>query len=377
MEENIIKEENNENKEFLIYPSKLSRRLLTFLADGFLAFILCIFLFEIVVLPLGKLSVNYGTKYSDYVNVINERYDFLYSNNYLFYENENTKYSYNSNVEYTANEFIHYYAFDKDVSLKKYEIFENYYVNKKGLDENTFLQNKYKYESSDSFKKYFEIDLKTSPYTIQMRETYRNLFKPYFETENAISDAGKKEMTTFKSQFFQGTFLGMTNDLYSSDNYIIGLNNDINTFKDYQNNLYIYCSYISFVLVVIILYLIIPLIDKKGRTVGKIIMKQEVINTNTLQNPHINLKISLFFLNTLESLSFLMFVPWISAGFSTLFSLVPLFYPSAIALLYCLISFVIACANTLNKSIKELVTFTMVVDSSLMDQYYIERGYSA
>ena len=80
--------------------------------------------------------------------------------------------------------------------------------------------------------------------------------------------------------------------------------------------------------------LLVPLIDKKGRTVGKIILKIQRIKRDNFKIVTKLDKVSIFLLSTLEVLPILMFIPWISAGFAGIFSLSYLFYISAVGFLY-------------------------------------------
>ena len=54
-----------EKKVIDIYPTKKTRRVLSFLGDFFINFILTIFIFNMIVLPIAKYSSSYKTKYEE------------------------------------------------------------------------------------------------------------------------------------------------------------------------------------------------------------------------------------------------------------------------------------------------------------------------
>ena len=80
-------------------------------------------------------------------------------------------------------------------------------------------------------------------------------------------------------------------------------------------------------------------------------------------------------MSLLEQIPIILFIPFISVGITEIFTLSSLLIVSIVGATYCLVDLVIALANKLNYSIKELLTGTVVVDKALMDQYYREVVY--
>ena len=72
--------------DFSIYPEKMSRKILVFLADMALALIAGILLFELVTLPITKLSGVYNQIVNQSNEYTSKRTEILYDNDVLFYE---------------------------------------------------------------------------------------------------------------------------------------------------------------------------------------------------------------------------------------------------------------------------------------------------
>ena len=75
----------------------------------------------------------------------------------------------------------------------------------------------------------------------------------------------------------------------------------------------------------------------------------------------------------IENFSMLVFIPFISLGFSKIFSLTVLLIFSIISVIYCLINLCIAAGNSYNKSIKELFFNMIVIDTKASDELLIYK----
>lgn len=375
--------QENENK-FYIYPTKISRRILSYLGDLFICFIVSIFLFEIAVLPIGKLACNYQNTYSDYITKINTRYDVLYNKQVLFYDENSadTKYVYNTIYEYTADKYLQYYV-TKDLTYKKYDVITNYWtINAVSpISFSDMVKKQLLAGTNNAFDKYFDaeftvVDGKKNYTSIALKETYIDLFLAYYQPTNQISDKGKTEMQNFKDQFFQGSIFSIVNDVSLTDQTYIEATNVINIYQGNFNILYEVSAGITFFIVTFLQFFLFPFFDKRRRTPAKLIMGIEAISlNNNYENFTKKTFFPLYLLNALEMLAILLFIPSISLQFSGIFRLMPLLIVSGVSLIYGLISLIIAFGNSYNKSIKELITVSIIVDSKLMDDYFVARGY--
>ena len=71
-------EENNQEQKYLdIYPISKGKRILTFLADFFITLITSIFLFNIIIYPIGKTIAKTDEKTNEIYTLEKEKYDLL------------------------------------------------------------------------------------------------------------------------------------------------------------------------------------------------------------------------------------------------------------------------------------------------------------
>lgn len=373
---NGVKEEEN---EFLLYPTKITRRLLSFLGDLFIILICATFIFEIVGMNIIRAATDFIPLQNNYTAILKQRYDIIYDNNVLYYEKADDKYNYDSSLSFSADMAIKYYCYSSDASLKKYDTLYNYWVSKKNDTEKNYYLNVLKVETNEVFIKYFTYshNAQNDSYTIALRNEYLEYFRPKFEEGNAMSETGLNAYETFKKEFYNAHFYSIMNDLNISDNNFIQLTHKLDDITKQSQLYYMINAFISYFVTCIGFFLIYPLIDKKGRTLAQAFLKLERIKVNTIQNPNTSMRVGLFFLNSIECLPILMFIPCISVGFGALFSISTLFIVTLCGLVYDVISLVLSFANSYNKSIKELVTLSIVCDSSLIDELFIKRGYGA
>ena len=134
-------EENNQEQKYLdIYPISKGKRILTFLADFFITLITSIFLFNIIIYPIGKTIAKTDEKTNEIYTLEKEKYDLLYDSKILFYDSD-YKYSYINNLETSMKKFIYYYTGD-NTDLEN-EFIRHFYIDLRNKDLN-FLLNFYK-----------------------------------------------------------------------------------------------------------------------------------------------------------------------------------------------------------------------------------------
>ena len=151
--------------------------------------------------------------------------------------------------------------------------------------------------------------------------------------------------------------------------------NQINTIQANFDFMYQMTTLGAFLTVFIALFVVTPLVDKKGRTLGKIFLKLETVNSKTFKYLTKKSRTAVIFLTLLEQLPIVLFIPFITVGITEIFTLSILFILTLVSAAYVLIDLVIALTNKLNYSVKELLTQSVVVDKALMDQYYREVVY--
>ena len=106
MEEEVLEEKQ---KVVDIQPITKGKRVLVFLADFFLMFILTFVFFNALVMPLSNIMTLSTTRSEESNAAAEVQYGILYNQKVLFHENASDIYYYNANVEYTMNCFLSYY----------------------------------------------------------------------------------------------------------------------------------------------------------------------------------------------------------------------------------------------------------------------------
>ena len=103
-----------ENKENIIEikPVTKWKRLLAFLGDYFVAFIISFTLFNIAIFPLAKLIFNTQKQNEEAVALEEKANNILKDSGYIFVPASGS--SFEEDVNYTFRVFLSYYAFDEE-----------------------------------------------------------------------------------------------------------------------------------------------------------------------------------------------------------------------------------------------------------------------
>lgn len=356
------------SKQFDIYPAKKSRRILVTISDIFITLILAVFLFEIIVMQIAKPIIKYNDIQTRIYNNEVSRRDLLVFNNILFKSDK--EYDFSKDLEKTAINYIEFQV-KNDESTKKYDVFSTYFVDIK--KENISKLNEI---IIDKCTPYFDKNSLTITGTYRLSEDYLNYFSPYFEEGNEMSSVGKNYFDSFKEKEFLKLYQEILTDITNNDLVKDSSNNTFNYYSNlisedesFLKNTYIFCSYISFFIAALTLYLIIPLANKKGRTLSEIILKIERINVKKMDYLKKRYILIEFLFNLLESLIIIVFVPYITLQ---LYGISLLYGGAIISLLFLLAQLLILLINEYSKTLKEIATNSLCIDSSLMDDYYKE-----
>ncbi len=362
-----------------VYPTKNSKRILVAIADIMITFILSVFLFEVAGKPIMKETPYYKDNSDLYVYNEQSRTQVLYDNNLLFFDNvESEKYNFTANLERTSNKYIRFYC-NNDDELG-FEPVYHYFVELRGKEVSYINEKMIQFGET-----FFDKTRTTSLGTYALKNEFVYYFKPNFEKGNEMSEDGKKHYESFQKNVFLNLYREIFNDISGENNLKSPLNPTLLSYNEYtkglleaENNLQsanVVTTYIIFGIVAGSLFFTFPLINHKGQTISEKVAKIEHVDRNTLEYLPMRYRVILSSFNLLNSLSIVFTVPVLSYGFTNLFSLPQLYTFSAISIVFLLAEMVFLFATNLNQTIKEIGTNSIVVDSSLMDQYYKDKGY--
>lgn len=361
--------EEIEKKKVYIYQCKLSKRVFAFLADLFLTLILAVLFFEGVTVQVAKPISNYSDKVMKIESYSNSRIDIFYDREILYFKSEETKYDFDNSVEHTEETYIENLV--KKTS-SKYDVFANYFVTYRKFSVDDF--NNKVIEFNDVF---FEVNNGK----LCLKSKYIDEFLPNYTEGDEMSEAAATDFKNFSKSFFLPFYNEMmkeikNNDLISTQGvYYSKLTEVIDELTNELNNMYVFSSIFAYLFSVVVLYFMIPFIDKKGRTISQMILKIERVDVKSityLKKPFIG---TVFLLNLFGFLPILMFIPLMSINFASLFSIPYLWIISTIGLGYDLINFTIMVFNQLNRSVGEFLTNSIVVETAVIDEYYKEMEY--
>ena len=374
--------ENKAPEVFDVLPLDKGKRILVFLADFFLNFILAFLLFTIAGLPLGKAFSGYTKKNSDYVTNLTERADILYENKILF----NSKNVDRSNIIYNASFtyfcFLSYFCFEEEnptnVEYEQYghkeenNIFRHYFIDIM-KDEKSYISF---FDLYNNNKSYFVRD----NLTITLKSEYRSQIYPFFDKGDVQSKEADRMMEEIETTLFYPLYSEVMssiekNDLTYGDLSYVAVKNKITTFEKYVYNLAVGASLSSLLLSSAILYVLIPFLNKNKKTISMMIMKVERVETTSLDIiPKSKVVIS-FIYAFVSNMLISFFIP---LGFLLIFELfnIPLLMLLGfLSIALMLASLVFLLVNNFNMDLFDYLTRFVYLKTDTLDDIYRKKGY--
>ncbi len=363
--------------EIDIAPTGVWRRILIVLADIFINLISAIFVFELIVLPITKLCIGYN----DYLYELNEDYrnrdQILFDNGLLLNETNEATSNIETDLYSTSIYFLEYYASDDQEAIENYEVVYHYFYDILGYDIETV--NEIYIEQAGS---YLDTTKTTSLGTYALQDYYAQMIKPYFDPADELSEDGEDIFEELIENFFLGTYYRVLADVMENDltspNIELSYNAYNTAASEKGSELYVYYeigTIVSFAVCAIVYFLVIPMCNFKGKTVSEMIMKVDRVQIPKLQYLSRVQRLPVFCMNLVNAASLLVFVPCISLGIGEAFSLsftVPI---SIVCMIFLLIELIVMIVHRFNRSLKEIFSSSIVVDSSNIDEFYKAKGY--
>lgn len=357
-----------------IYPLGKGRRILLWFCDFFVCFFLTFFVFNVAAYPIAKAASGYDNKLMERYEAECRKDDILYHHGILYYENASSQYQFNTNLSYTFDHYLSYWVYE-DVNYEKYEVIYNYFVNIKG-DTNKY--NSCYYDSEKENELFFNYDENHAP--ISLKNEYKELFKPYFNKLDEMSNKGKETLQIFKDRFFTKAYAEVFYDIEVNDLTYNGysfntLNKQISEINNFQNIVIIFSTLSAFFVSWLVLFIIVPLCNKHSKTLSQHILKIERVGFNNVYL----LKKGEVFINSIYQLAvnmgFIMFIPLLVVSFNYIFNLPLLLVLSLISVFFLLISLIFLLFNQFNRSLEDFLTQTILISTDSLDEIYRKKGY--
>ena len=353
-----------------VYPLFKGKRMLVYLADLFINFIISLAIFSVAVYPLAQVVTPYGELSQENERARFSMLDLLYDNNLLDYEGDD-KYNFDDNLKDSADLYL--ISFLQDDRSNDY-IF-NFYITEMNEGEEKLKE---VYQSCDS-RSFFNYN-SSRP---ELKEEYKNEFMPLLDSKDTLSEQANNDYSYFTNSFFTNIYSTMLNELLTSDSIKEG--DEFFSYRENQiiidtnttilMNIIMYATYVAYFLGSLISFLVIPLVSKRGKTIGMMTMKIERVGVGVFKTISRLERCINFVYLTIFSLPLIMFTPLLYLGFSTLFSLNQLVYVTLVSLALVVISMFVIIFSKMNRSLSDYLTRSILITSEMLEMIYAAKGY--
>lgn len=353
-----------------IFPLGKGKRILVYLADLFLTFIAAFSLFNMVVFPSAKAIVNYDVKTNDISYYSNKRDSVLYGNKILFSKDENQTTTYfQRNLSYTFEMLASYYVMG---ASSDYDVVYTYFVGIRNDNESYINVMK----SNDTEVGFFDY----SSSRPVLKEAYKVEFAPAFDEKDTMGDTAKSHYETFQNEFFLQCYYDIVGDIEKNDLSFDGFSYEesqgrVRELSDYLDKTIAISVYLSELLAIIALFLLVPLFNHNRKTLGMLFMRLERVNCASLQLCR-KRDVLLYFVYQLAlNVALIMFVPIPTVTINAVFGLGVLLPLSLISAGFAVISLFFVLFNSFNRSLSDLLTGTIMITDTSLDEIYRSKGY--
>ena len=357
-----------------VSPITKGRRMLIYLADLFLNFIIAVVLFAAMVYPIARVIASSDD--TEHKQSVNQQYrmDILYNNDLLNY-NENgenvDKYDITSSLKYSA-----------DLYLKGF-LNETYQPDYFSLFYIEYLQSEEK-ELKEIIKEhddygFFDYDKSR----LDLTDSYKRNFAPLLDANDQLSNTSQSAYEHFVDVFFANVYSRLMTDLLTSDKISSEsplyqfriLDAENNEMIDKENMVAVYATYVAYLLAAIIYFLVVPLVSSTGKTIAMMALRIERVGDDNFKALARKERIIIFLYQVVLALPLIMFVPVMYISITTIFSLPYLLYLSLISLAIVFISMVFIFINRLHRSLLDFLSKSVLISKETLEQIYVTKGY--
>lgn len=373
-------EEVQEAKTVTISPISKGKRILAFLADFFLLFIVTFVVFNVMVMPLGNWITKSSERQTRNDNAAIAQFNILYEQKVMLHENDSDLYYYNANVEYTMNCWLSYYSFNDNDVLETHKQFGH-------KEENEVIRHFYK-DIRNNFDKYLStLQTSNNEYQyfiidngdISLKEEVKTNVKLSFFSPNDMSENGKTMLGNLQNEFMN-LYADVFKDIEKNDllnngaSYLANkkIVSESETFLKWQ---LVISSFIAYLLSIVIYFIIIPLFTPDNRTLAMLMMRLSRIGTNNmyLLSKAENILNAIYMLAF--NLSIVFFMPMTYVTFTYLFN-IPVLFPSLlIGLVVVIASLITLLISSYNRTICDYLSRSVVIKNDDLDEIYRSKGY--
>lgn len=358
-----------------VFPITKGKRVLLFLADFFICFIISFLLFNLATYPIGYVV----TKYADVqenADKANLNINYVLSGNELVYfKDESKKENINEALSYTFDlymkDMINGVSSDNDNS---HDVFYAYYVTKQNNKDRYYsLYNKFNEKYN-----FFAIDKNAE--TISFTAKVTELLEPLKVNKEALSDDGASLYEDMFNRFFLTYYSQMLMDIKIVDlsfNGISYVKNQqiIENANSLMDKLLIISSIISFVLGWAICYILIPLVNQYRKTLGMLMMRIHRIDIHSMKILSKKQIAAYSIYSVFTNLMALCFLPLLVMSVEYIFNLTFTLWLSVASLVIVLASLIVLLFSKSNQTLCDGITRSAYISNDSLDEIYRARGY--
>ena len=372
--------EEETNQKFIdIRPLNKWKRLLVFLGDYFISFIISFILFNLLVFPVAGLITNIKEESSRAARLDEQAINMLIDDGYLYSPNNHSTFL--EDVNYTFKVFLSYYTFDEetpDSNNAQYghklenEVVLHYY---ESVIKDT---NQYVIDFKEVNEKNQMFSIGETADSIILKSDYKTLLANELlevTDESKYSEA----MVNFRDNVFARLFyLHVYNHITEHDYVKDGVS--FNALLKEEESIIKSINWVptvsSFITILLswgIVYVAYPLLNKENRTMTMSIMQVDKLHYKSLGPIDKKRVMIRSFYHFVEILSYSLFLPVLYYGMAYCFNLPLLFILSLITLGLSIVSGLFIILNQYNRSGSDIITETVLVPTSELDNLYLEN----
>ena len=379
----IDKEEQKEKKVVEVVPLSKWKRILVFFADFFICFLAAFVFLNAMVMPIGQATTGFSGKKKNNDQSLTMMHQILYKNGVVLAYSNNDEDDIDSNILYTFDCWLSYYVLDDvespDTSHMQYghkeenKVIYHYFVD---IRNNQETYNSL-FDHYNEPNQYFETSGNDYAFKTAVKNTLEPYFDPKIESGNEIKTIVKEVKNNVFLPMLAEVFVDIrTNDLTYNDNSYNKCENTVKSFTQYLKNLLTATIFIAYFLSCVLLFLIIPLINKNRKTISMMMMHIERININRLYICKRSESLSNTLFAFLSNAGFIFILPISYVSFAFIFNLNIVVVFTILAAVLCLASFAFILFNEHNRALSDIFSRSVMITTDKLDEIYRAKGYN-
>ena len=369
-----------------IHPLKKGRRILVFLADFFMHFILSFLLFNIAIAPIGKAITNYTKQNEDHITLTYQMYDHYYKSGLLLKNETFETNDVTAGIEYTYRCFLSYFVLDNEESIDssnpqyghkiQNNVIYHFYHDIRNND-NGYITS---FKAYNEKQNYFNYDESLKSFSLK-NEVKTELYA-FYDIKDELGKVGKTYYNNIMKDVFNPMLAEIFTDINKNDLHYEGeelsyleCKNKVKSIESYHDNLMTICVCVSHVVSWLALFVVVPLVNKNRKTLAAIFLKVEIVNFYSLNHQSRKMYILVAIYSFFAMMLGMMFVPSLLVPFNNLFALRYLVYATVFSLVLIIADLIFLLINQYNRSLVDFLANNLYLSEEDMNELYRAKGY--